>query len=184
MVWGVKVPDGSRPPHADLQMACTVPAPVVAIVVVGGTTLVVVAACAVVVVGAAVVVVGAAVVDDIGGIVVVVVVVVAAGTVVVELGGAVVDTDGVEGDPCGVRLPAATAGAEPPSEPLASQAQPAVIPAPTRPASSARKRRRGISEAVIGETLSASRTCAWQASGYLRATSARKSPRPRGLSRA
>ncbi len=42
MVWPVKAPAGSRPPHAALQIACTVPVPPATTVVVGGATVVVV----------------------------------------------------------------------------------------------------------------------------------------------
>ena len=75
-MWAVKVPDGSRPPQADLQIAWTAPVPVAPMVVV--------------VIGAVDVVVGAVVLD-----VVVLDVVVWAGAVVVVLEVDVVVVDGV-----------------------------------------------------------------------------------------
>ena len=157
MVWLVNDPAASRPPQADLHRAWIAPAPVVTMVVVGGATVVVVGGTvvvdgAVVEVVGEVVVVGAevGVVDEAGGEVVetgVVVEFMLGGDVV----GGVVEVEGRD-DVWVVRAPTAT---DERSEPFASHAQPAVIPAPARPVRRARNRRRGISGVLIEGTLSA-----------------------------
>lgn len=138
-------------------MAWTVPAPVVAMVVVGGATVAVVV---VVVVGAVVVV---AVVDVVDGTVVEGVEVVVVVGAMVELGDTAVEEVVA---PIEV-LVEVLVDVEPSERPtvtgesrsgrLASRAQPPVMPAPPSPANRARNRRRGISDAVTGETLSVRR---------------------------
>jgi hypothetical protein len=160
MVCGVSVPEGWRPPQADLQSAWTVPTPVAIVVEVAGTVVVVVDVVVVgAVVGVEVVVAGADVVVVAGGAVVVVAgcveVVVPGGGSVVEVVRATVWAVVVESG--GDVVEVAEAGRDPPAWMVASdarlacQAQVAVEPTPTRPASAARNCRRERGGTLIGQ---------------------------------
>ncbi len=167
-VWAVNPPAASRPSQAVLQIACRAPLAVRTMVVVGGT--VVVDVVELVAPGTGAVVGGG------GGSVVAVVV---DGGSVLEVAGAVgaaVVEEGAGPEMVGARvleLPADAGGSAStlgPDPRLAAQAQPAVTPAPARPASMARNRRRGRSGGLIGHTWSRSASVAqdprWGAAPY------------------
>ncbi len=150
MVWLVNAPAGSRPPHAAVHMACTVPVPAAAmVVVVDGATVVDVVDVVVWLVVVDVVVLGGVVRVVAGGWV----------DVVVEGGGGF-DVEVVPGPAVVVEarlvVVAATAGGrDPPAStaasvpPLTCHAQ-AAEPTPTSPASAARNWRRDGCGAFIG----------------------------------